>query len=116
MNGQGTPKLGVIGYSVLVDASAFPGTALLLMPVGLVIDTTGPAPQSVSLLPQAGLTLELRTTPPKSAAFDMERNGRITLSEPYPFVEIRQQGTRQLIRLTKETLRQKRPCRPVIEA
>ena len=113
LSGRGTANLALLGYSLLVDASLFPGTALELMPLGHIIDTSASSPQAISLLPHEGVTLELRTAPPKSALFElMRRNGRLALDEPYPFVEIRQQGAQPLIRLTRDTLRRKRPCRP----
>ena len=113
LSGRGTANLALLGYSLLIDASLFPGAELVLMPLDHIIDTTAPAPQAISLLPHESVTLELRSVPPKSALFElMRRNGRLSLDEPYPFVEIRQHGTQPLIRLTRDTLRRKRPCRP----
>jgi Lamin Tail Domain len=93
-----------------VDAREFSGVAGDLLPLGS-IDTTQLTPQNIQLLPHVGLTFELHTEAPLSAVFDLEKNGSVTLREPYPFVELEQTGTQTLFYLLNQGYRQKRPCR-----
>jgi len=116
LTGRGTHTLGILGFSILIDARAYPSESILLMPFGLAIDTTSANPQTVSLLPSTGLSLELRTITPKTAVFDLTGSGRIVLDDPYPFIDVRWEGRQQVIRLTMAPMRQKQPCSPAATA
>ena len=110
LSGRRTDSLRLVGFRILVDASAFAGVAVVLLPFGVAIDTVAPEPQPVSLLPNGGLSLELRTADPKTAFFDLTGGGRVVLDDPYPFVEIRWRGWEQVVRLSADAIRQKREC------
>ena len=110
LEGRTTSSLRVVGFEILIDASDYTGDTVVLMPLGLNIDTALPNPVLVSLVSESGLSLELRTANPSIVLFDVTGNGTVVLDEPYPFVDLRWQGHRQVIRLTRNETRQKAKC------
>lgn len=110
LEGRTTSSLRVVGFEILIDASDYAGDTVVLMPLRLSIDTASPNPVPVSLVSESGLSLELRTANPSIVLFDVTGNGTVVLDEPYPFVDLRWLGHRQVIRLTKNETRQKAKC------
>lgn len=110
LEGRTTSSLRVVGFEILIDASDYTGDTVVLMPLGLNIDTALPNPVPVSLVSESGLSLELRTANTSIVLFDVTGNGTVVLDEPYPFVDLRWQGHRQVIRLTRNETRQKAKC------
>ena len=108
--GRGTARLEILGYRILIDARAYSGDAVVLMPFALLVDSNAPAPSGVSLLPDAQLSLEVRTTNPKTAIFMLASGGRIVLDDAYPFVDLEWEDWLQLIRLTRNEIRERAAC------
>lgn len=107
LTGNGGTILKIHGYSLLVDASELRGVAVILWPFRVVIDTSS-ASQAIQVLPQADLTLELRSTSPQLVVFDMEQNGTITLRKSYPFVTLGQRDGYPLLKLKNHDLQLER--------
>jgi hypothetical protein len=109
--GLGSGTLRVLGYALGIDGTAFAGTALTLPSLGISVYTSTGSVQTLHLLPQKNLRLNLQTTPPREAQFDLNPNGSINLGDDYPFVVLDSLDGRPLLRFIQDEIRQKRPCR-----
>ena len=99
-----------VGLTILVDATDLAGITVRLADLGVAFDASGVQPQRLAQFPFAMLTLLLGTNPPSEVEFFLRQGPLIELDEPYPFVEVRQVGGTQTLRLTIPAPRQKRPC------
>ena len=110
LSGLGTHEIRFVGFHIFVDAGAYAGEPVQLMPSGVAIDSATSGPMPVSVLPRAGLRLEIGGTDPKVVLFDFVVGGRVILDEPYPFVDLGWQRGQPLIRLSRNEFRYKRLC------
>ena len=115
LTGAGTATLTVMGFPLGIDATAIAGTDVTIAPEGIAIDSNAGTVQTVRLLPQYDIQLNLDTAPGQTAVFDLAGDGFVILLEPYPFAVLDELDGHPLIRLTHDLLRQKTPCRrPVL--
>jgi hypothetical protein len=114
--GAGTTELRLRGHPVSIDATEFAGSEIVLLPQNIPINSSAGQVQTLNLLPEYNLQLDLRSPPQQNAMFDLLPNGAIRLHEPYPFIAIDRLDNHPLIRLTQNQLRQRQPCRrPAIQ-
>lgn len=113
LTGKGSSLLQIRGCGLGIDATAFPGTRVVLAPHHLEIDTGSGLPTTWHLLPQNGLRLDIYdTNPPRQVLFDLQGDGTVAFKAEYPFIGTTQQeGHVVLVLLGDEPLKVKVPCR-----
>ncbi|MFO0699252.1 MAG: RHS repeat-associated core domain-containing protein [Nitrospira sp.] len=99
LSGRGTDTFTLLGYVLLFDVSEYHGVSISLDPLGVALDTSATRIHTFRLLPETDLSLTIRSDSPKTVLFALERNGTITLKEPYLFVELDSQDHHPLLRL-----------------
>lgn len=111
LGGRGTGTFEIVGLPVGVDVTAIAGTAVVLIPSGITLDKASAVIPMLRLLPQRNLGLALQSSPPLTALFDLQPNGSVELLEPVPFAALDHLDGHPVIRLTREVVRHRPPCR-----